>query len=431
LHAAERIHFVLFIATTVYFLTIAVTFWVYKVRLQRYSWLELLEAKARIRGDTAENDAPSTWVARFQAWRQASTSRRLHAIREYLRDYKELADEFEEASKNGVKNSDQILSVRAFIQRTSGRTVGNMIAFPLATWAVLLLATIVLAVVSRFGCLTMYQVNIMVSGYFYTSSFYIVCRIMFFRVQLQRRLRLPLAQRKRGGQDAWPCPVIDRLFFWALSGVSGYAPHKQQPSETHSLYLIQASLWYQCYFWALLMSEPSTYSSNPDFLKQEGGAMRLASFAAIVLWGVFILPEMMELYALPPYLDDGEQKYVFEVLHKFPEGYCPEDEEIHAAKEGGVWKPMRRTRTSKSLSFRGGSPTRSGQKLSRWGVARQTLMAFGSSRQSGRKKASRVQAASLEDAPALKSSPLALPPDSSGPASFEPNPDSVQVMDLP
>ena len=171
-------------------------------------------------------------------------------------------------------------------------------------------------------------------------------------------------------------------------------------------------------------------------------ALRLLSFAAIVLWGVFILPEMMELYALPPYLDDGEQRYVFEVLHKFPEGYCPEDEEIHAASEGGVWKPLRRSRTSKSLSFRAGSPTGSGQKSSRWGVARQTLMAFGSSRQSGRKKASRVQAASLEDAPALQSrtpspaqgtqsSPLVLLPDSSGPGSLEPDPESVQVMDLP
>ena len=419
----------LFIATTVYFLTIAVTFWVYKVRLQRYSWLELLEAKARIRGDTPVNDTPLTWVARFQAWRQASTSRRLHAIREYLRDYKELADEFEEASKNGVKNSDQILSVRAFIQRTSARTVGNMIAFPLATWGVMLLATIVLALVSRFACLTMYQVNIMVSGYFYASSFYIVCRITFFRIMLQRRLLLPVEQRKRGGQDAWPCPCIDRLFFWALSGVSGYAPHKQQPSETHSLYLIQASLWYQCYFWALLMSEPSTYQSG----MQEGGAMRLASLAAIVLWGVFILPEMMELYALPPYLDDGEQKYVFEVLHKFPEGYCPEDEEIHDAKEGGVWKPLRRSRTSKSLSFRGGQ---SGEKLGRWGVFRQTLMAAVGMQ--SRRKGSRVQAATLEDAPG---SPSPSPsPDgarvqviSSGPAPLEPSSSEMELteMDLP
>ena len=38
--------------------------------------------------------------------------------------------------------------------------------------------------------------------------------------------------------------------------------------------------------------------------------MRVSSAAAILIWALFILPEMLELYALPPYLNEQEQKYV-------------------------------------------------------------------------------------------------------------------------
>ena len=59
--------------------------------------------------------------------------------------------------------------------------------------------------------------------------------------------------------------------------------------------------------------------------------MRLASALAVLVWSFLILPEMLELYALPPYLDEHEQKFVLEVLQRFPEGFCPEDEDIFGA----------------------------------------------------------------------------------------------------
>jgi len=349
LHAAERIHFVLFIATTFYFFMVATSFYMYKMRLQRYSQMELEEAKIRLRGGDPEAELlkpeGTSWSARYKVWRRSMTLHRLRAMREYLMDYDELQDEFEEASAGGTEGGGgkPVLSVRAFIQRTSRHNIGALIAFPLTTWGTILIATVVLALVSRFGCLTMFEVNIMVTGYFYLSSVYIILRILIFRLQLKRRLRLPSSERKRDGEDAWPLPMFDRLFFWAVSGVSGYLPHEAHPSESRSLYLIQASLWFQCYFWSLLITEQATYEDS-TYISTEGGWLRLASALAVLVWSFLILPEMLELYALPPYLDEHEQKFVLEVLQRFPEGFCPEDKDIFATRDGSskVWKPLLR-----------------------------------------------------------------------------------------
>ena len=153
LHTAERIHFVLFVATLAYFGLLAIAITIFLRRMQGYAAIEAVEA-ARSVGSAAQGASPGSehgastagikvqaengdevgpaqstesgvWDALLQSFPQR---RQLHAVRKFLLD-----STFADAPDAEAKRP--ALSMRAFIQRNSKSLIETLIELPVRTCA--------------------------------------------------------------------------------------------------------------------------------------------------------------------------------------------------------------------------------------------------------------------------------------------------------
>ena len=94
----------------------------------------------------------------------------------------------------------------------------------------------------------------------------------------------------------------------------------------------QAGLWFQCAIAVLLVTKHDTY----DDIWLDVETLKLVSPVLIVVWATVLLPAMLEMFALPPYLRKEEEHHVKEVLDLFPLGMCPEDAELLSPDKQGL-----------------------------------------------------------------------------------------------
>jgi len=128
-------------------------------------------------------------------------------------------------------------------------------------------------------------------------------------------------------RHAMPCTWLDRLLCIFIGpGVTGLWPCPMAPSRMYATYCIQSFLWYESTQLAnIILDRESALArmdgTDPHAVSNEVTDLVIA-VVILVLWAVFIFPQVIEIFSLPPY--KYNVKDVLVVLRTFPHGaICP------------------------------------------------------------------------------------------------------------
>jgi hypothetical protein len=316
LAVAERVHFQLFMATAVYFGCLALAFYMHLRRMRRIGEREVAAAENR----------PAV----------TDTDRRADEDIRVLRAC--ILHGFVPNDSSPVDVQGK-LSVRAFVQRASKKNVEHLIAFPLLTWLVILALATALALATRFVCIPGENVMVALKAWHLAVTTYLLVRIRLFwrgAQQLDRaapmtptvRLRDETEPRLSVVHNTWPAPLLDRILCPLLAGLSGFHPLGQQPNLRMAISLTQAMLWIEIF---LLMASTQYMNGYKEQSEQQAPlpfliAWDLVEVLVIGLFVCVVIPNMIIIFCMPPFLSGDANAYVGQVLRCFPEGVCPAED---------------------------------------------------------------------------------------------------------
>jgi len=310
LHASERVHFVLFITTLFYFASLMLGLHRYFARLRAYG-----ECERRL--------------AKGEEQKTGSHKRRTKSIKA-IRNYLTIQPEMQKHEEiKALHNQEPKLSVRAFLQRTSKDNIAKLIEFPLLCWFKILLYSLIIALLCQFACLDIVELEAIEFGLFIFASAYLVMRLLIFRHILFKSTNLKASD----GHELVPYSIVDKVLCVCTFGMTGFRPGLKKPDEKAALTNIQSVMWLMWYFIVDIMMNPLTYDNAPLLHEILPACVLLGP---ILLMSFVVIPDALEMFALPPYLTEEEQGFVIETLKHFPEGFCPDDGTLQYAQDNQI-----------------------------------------------------------------------------------------------
>lgn len=331
LELVEHAHMVLFISMVLYFVFLAI---VLSRLLRTFHQYEVQEFKA----------------SHGQVSTRASEQRILKHVdcsRTYLLRRVQIMFEDELADRPEVKAvvAQGILDYTAFLEVTTRELIERLVEFPLSTWFLVGMYFGLLAIGGNLLCFSMeFSFSILVDGFYALSTLYMAVRLTVFR----RRVASDTTN-----VSAWPCHVLDRATSLIIGpGITGFYPWSNEPSEVTALSCTQAMLFFQV-VWLAYMMVPNPVTHRVVKMTHLPGGVWVQLFVRLLclsLWALFILPEQLEVFALPPFITDEEVEGLFTVLSMHPTGNSQEpDADPHRSHSVGLMMRRRATRLRRTI----------------------------------------------------------------------------------
>ena len=179
-------------------------------------------------------------------------------------------------------------------------------------------------------CVGYVHLTLFVDVVFYGGSLYILYRLLLHRFLLRqsardleletRRPPRPRGAKARPLRTGWPAEWVDWLLFPLVGpGITGFVPMSHKPSELVGLRCLQGMLWLHLYRLALYAIDPYRRGAAAHFA-EDALLTLVPKVVALLVWALFLLPGMLEVFSLPPFLDELEHSLLLHTLRKFPSG---------------------------------------------------------------------------------------------------------------
>jgi hypothetical protein len=285
-------------------------------------WLSTYE---RLEAGGAPRNPPESFAAR-----------QLDAMREQLlaaaRSDKDLSERVQRSAEIRQSVDDGHLYVSGFLAETTHAHLEHMCDFASQTWMLVLLY-VSLTAASLYMCVEYNQLSILLDLVWYTGSLYLGYRLLLHAAILRSTAREieaeRISNRRLSGEaraHGWPAEWIDWLLFPIVGpGVTGFVPFRSKPSELVGMRCLQAMLWVNLYRLGEYATDPFRRSHDPRVFGIELLVHVVPKVVCLLVWGMWLLPGMLEVFSLPPYLNSLEHSLLLHTLRQFPNGLPADD----------------------------------------------------------------------------------------------------------
>jgi hypothetical protein len=258
--------------------------------------------------------------------------RQLDAMREQLlsavRSEPFVQSQLERSAELRSSVDSGTLYVSGFLAETMHAHVELLADFSPYTWMLLELYACLTASMMGFMCFEWRTVAIGLDVLWYASSLYLCYRLSLHASELRQTARQLSAERQRtrrpngplSARSGWPAIWVDWLLFPIVGpGATGFLPGSRKPSELVGLRCTQAMLWGHLYRLCEFATDP--FNRGPPSAVLPGACIWVVpKLLCLALWCVWILPGMLGVFSLPPFLDELEHSLLLHTLRTYPNG---------------------------------------------------------------------------------------------------------------
>jgi len=204
----------------------------------------------------------------------------------------------------------------ALVCELSTELIDTLVEFPLIAWFIIVIKLIVESMLySDHACLD----TDIVKFFFYlcsgSATIFMALRLTIFKVMMARGRP----------NDTLPCSAFDRIFCLfigpAVTGLLPFLPARPR----YAMWSIQCVLWYEAMTIAQLIEARISFAmgnANPGTVSElhHSSVSLVMGLSILLVWALVLLPHAIEMFCLPPYLDNEQAKQVLHVLKAYPDG---------------------------------------------------------------------------------------------------------------
>lgn len=248
-----------------------------------------------------------------------------------------------------------------FLAETIHTHMAILAEFSNSTW-LLILVYVCTTSSSLFLCAQYRHLTLALDVLWYCASAYLCYRLLLHAATLRQTAREQEQERRRTHRPSgrpprpgWPAEWVDWLLFPFIGpGVTGFVPCRPRPSEivgmrclqvchlprspilpwpftafSHTLCMVysplQAMLWVHFYRLGEYLTDPFRRHAHVQHVVMEALVNLLPKLVFLLLWALWIVPGMLEVFSLPPFLDDLEHSLLLHTLTTYPNGLPADD----------------------------------------------------------------------------------------------------------
>lgn len=316
----------LFLAMLAYFGSLWLSFTTLSVWVEGYTRLELGDATPR---------SPA----------ERSTLRRLDAMRGQLLAAAR-SDPRVAASGEQVKASvdEGRLYVSGFVAQSAREHAARLCDFSAVTWTLILLYIFLLASALNW-CAPFKSLLFWFDVVWYASSTYLFYRLVLHGLLLRHGARqqhiVETTWPRPKLRTGWPQPWWDRLTFVVVGpGVAGFVPCRARPSPLVGARCVQAMLWLHFYRLGQYLTDPFVWHAEPLTILWDMGWWVGPKLLCLGVWALYIVPGLVEVWSLPPFLDERGHALLLGVIRDFPAGRPPTGHDGAPTPHGAARAPV-------------------------------------------------------------------------------------------
>ena len=313
LHVLQDVLVSLFVAKVLYFL-----FLLLALRTQT-DWLTTYER-------LESGGAPRNPAEHF-SWRQIDAMR--EQLLQVLSSEPTLREKIERSADLKASVDRGSLYVSGFLAETIHAHMAILAEFSNNTWLLILLYVCSTST-SLFMCVEYRHLTLALDVLWYGSSAYLCYRLLLHAATLRQTAREQeqqhagrRSQRASGkpSRTGWPAEWVDWLLFpFVGPGVTGFVPCRPRPSELVGMRCLQAMLWVHFYRLGEYLTDPFRRHEHVSHVLMEALVNLAPKLLFLLLWALYVVPGMLEVFSLPPFLSDLEHSLLLHTLSTYPNG---------------------------------------------------------------------------------------------------------------
>ena len=262
---------------------------------------------------------------------ESFAARQLDAMREQLlaavRSDQELSGFVQRSADMRQSVDDGCLYVSGFLAETTHAHLEHMCDLAPHAWMLIMLY-VSLTASSLYMCVEYNQLSLLLDLLWYATSLYLGYRLLLHAAILRSTAREIEAERISSRRlsaapraHGWPAEWIDWILFPIIGpGVTGFVPFRSKPSELVGMRCTQAMLWVNIYRLGEYATDPFRRSSHVRIFGVELLVHVVPKLVCLLVWGLWLLPGLLEVFSLPPYLNNLEHSLLLHTLREYPNG---------------------------------------------------------------------------------------------------------------